>query len=143
MKTTHINIISLHISTQNGSIKKDNITIDMLGIEGDKFYDKTTNRAVLITSTKAYDIMKQNGIVASFGSLGENILIDFDTNNLKEKDILTIDEVELQITQNCTICEHLSCIDKSVPKLLKHDRGIFAKVLKGGIVKSNSNMKIL
>ncbi len=67
-----------------------------------------------------------------FGSLGENILIDYNPYHLNAGDQLRMGEVVLQISQNCTICDHLSKIDETLPTLLKDDRGIFAKVIKGG-----------
>jgi MOSC domain-containing protein YiiM len=135
MKTIqNSNILSLFISTTDGATKKSSIVVDKLGIKGDKFYALSPNRAVLITSTKAYQLMRQHNITADFGVLGENILVDFDINQLSPNDILTIGEVSLQITQHCTICDHLAHIDKTVPTLLRHDRGIFAKVIKGGVI---------
>ncbi len=143
MKTIqNTNILSLYISTKNGSTEKDSIVVDKLGIIGDKFYGKSQDRAVLITSTKAYSLMRQSDIVPPFGALGENILVDFDISKLKPNDILNINDVLLCITQNCTICKHLSHIDKIVPTLLKHDRGIFARVIKDGTILALSNIDI-
>jgi MOSC domain-containing protein YiiM len=52
-------------------------------------------------------------------------------------------EVLLQISQNCTICDHLSSIDEKLPDLLKDDRGIFAKVIKGGVIKKGDEIYLL
>ena len=103
----------------------------------DKFYGHNTNRSILITSLDSYEIAKQNNIDINYGQLGENILIDFNLNVLKLNMQLKIGEVILEISQQCTICNSLSKIDKKLPKLLEHDRGIFAKIITGGIIKQD------
>ena len=143
MKTKNsIDIVALYISTPTGLKKKESIVVDKLGIEDDKFYGKSQNRAVLITSTYAYSLIRKNNIPISFGELGENILVDFDIHKLKKDDTLHIGDVLLQITQPCTICDHLCKIDKKVPKLLKEDRGIFAKVIKAGTIAKSMKGKL-
>ncbi len=137
-----INILSLFISTPTATTRQNNIVMDSRGIIGDKFYGKSQCRAVLIASFGAYSLMRQNDIIAPFGALGENILVDFDTNRLKPNDRLSIGDAKLQITQNCTICDHLSYIDQVVPALLKNDRGIFAKVIKNGTISIHSKMTV-
>jgi hypothetical protein len=39
--------------------------------------------------------------------------------------------MRLQITQNCTLCKGLSAVNSKLPKLLKNDRGIFARLIEG------------
>lgn len=56
---------------------------------------------------------------------------------------LHVGDVILEITQNCTMCDHPSKIDKQLPTLLKHDRGIFAKVIKGGVIKKEDDIYLL
>ena len=127
------NVLALFMTDlhkQTISCKK--IILEKEGIIGDKHYGKELSRSVLITSTYAYDLLLQEKINASFGALGENIVIDYDLHRLKPGDKLVLGEVILEIAQNCTLCNHLSKIDKRVPKLLRDDRGIFARVVKGG-----------
>jgi MOSC domain-containing protein YiiM len=119
------------------------LDMDNKGIAGDKHYGKDPDRTVLITSIKAYDILKQNGISASHGSLGENIVVDLDLDDIKPGDQLQMGDVVVEIAQNCTLCNHLSAIDKRVPKLLRHDRGVFAKVVQGGRLHLNDEVRIV
>jgi MOSC domain-containing protein YiiM len=114
---------------------KETIFIDELGVEEDKFYAKDINRLILITSTDAYKIAKDNQIELEHGDLGENILIDGNINHLNVGDRFSIGEATLEITQNCTLCNGLSLLDPKLPKVLKDDRGIFAKAVndKSGI----------
>ncbi|MGE4419089.1 MAG: MOSC domain-containing protein [Sulfurimonas sp.] len=127
-------VLELFISTKENSkrINKSAINLDDFGVIGDKFYNKQINRSVLITSTHSYELIKSYDIDMPLGSLGENIFIDYNPYNLPIGTQLKIGSTLLEISQNCTICTHLSAIDKRVPKLIKNDRGIFAKVIKGG-----------
>ena len=127
----------------DGRIKQTELALDENGVFIDKFYGKEKERSILLTSTQAYEIVKEKQIDINYGDLGENILIDCDLELLKVGMKLKINEVVLEITQYCTICDHLSKIDPQVPILLKNDRGIFAKVIVGGLIKKGSEVKCL
>jgi len=120
--------------------KADEILLDESGIVGDKFYAKDTNRSVLLISQDSYDLAKRENITLKEGVLGENILLSFNPYSFKLGTKIIIGDAVLEISQNCTICNSLSSIDKKLPKLLKNDRGIFAKVLKGGVIKTNDKI---
>ncbi len=137
-------ILALFITDKDAKTHtKPFLQLDEKGIVGDKHYNKNRNRSVLITSVKAYRMAEERAIVMSYGSLGENIVIDYDLHLLKPGDQLKVGEVVLEIVQNCTLCNHLSKIDKSLPKLLCNDRGIFAKVVKGGILRQKDTVHLL
>lgn len=125
-------VIALFVTTEN-SIKKreqvDSIEFGTEGVKKDKFYAKDSQRSVLITSIDSYSLSEKNGILLKQGSLGENILVDINPYHLKAGDQLVIANTTLEITQNCTLCKGLTTIDNRLPKLLKNDRGIFAKVV--------------
>ncbi len=53
------------------------IRLDKGGVLGDKFYQKNIDRSVLISTIESYELARAKGIEVSFGSLGENILMDF------------------------------------------------------------------
>jgi len=111
--------------------KMTDVTADENGIVDDKFYSKNDQRAILIASSKSYHIANEHDIELQTGSLGENILIDIDPYHLNAGETLTIGNTILEITQNCTLCKGLSSVNTKLPKLLKNDRGIFAKVISG------------
>jgi len=127
-------VLNLFISppSKNNRIKQDKITLDKNGVVGDKFYKKEIKRSILITSKHSYKLATQKNININYGELGENILIDYTSYNLQIGTKLKIGETILEITQHCTLCKNLSKIDPKLPKLLKNDRGIFAKVVKNG-----------
>ncbi len=109
------------------------------GIKDDKFAGKNLERAVMVVGTKAYEIAQSNGIQMEYGTLGENILFDFDPHELKIGSILKIGDVKLQITENCTVCSHLSVIKKDLPFLIKEHRGVYCKIVQGGEIDKSSS----
>jgi len=124
-------VLKLYITKDDADktrVSPTQITLDANGVEGDKFYAKDENRAILISSIESYKLSQDNGIELEDGALGENILIDINPYHLLPGDKLYIGDVELEITQNCTLCKGLSSLSPKLPKLLKNDRGIFAKV---------------
>ena len=137
-------VIELFISIKNKNREnKNEILLDTQGILEDKYYNKEVDRSILITSMDSYILAKENGIDAKYGSLGENILIDLNPYSLNHGDKLHIGEVILEITQNCTICNSLAKVDPNLPKVLKTDRGIFAKTFKSGVIKKGDAITIL
>lgn len=146
MSNTQIGkVLKLFISTASDSKRVDEsvIAVNELGVLGDKFYDKDTQRSILIASIDSYNLVKEYDIEMPFGYLGENLLIDYNPYSLSIGTKLKIGNTILEISQNCTICNHLSVIDKRIPKLLKNDRGIFAKVVNNGEIKVDDSIYIL
>ncbi len=114
------------------------LTLDKNGILNDKHYNKDPERSILISSLESYHMAKEKlGVQMPEGYLGENLLIDVNPYHLSHGTQLHIGTAILEITQNCTLCNHLSKLDKRIPKLLKNDRGIFAKVIQAGTIKVN------
>ncbi len=135
-------VVELFISVKGDStrIAKGEIKLNEDGVVGDKFYAKDRERSVLLTTIESYKMALANNIEISYGSLGENILIDYNPYSLPIGTKIQIGEVLLEVSQNCTICNHLSVIDKSLPKLLKNDRGVFIKVIKAGEIKKGDKV---
>lgn len=138
-------VLELFISKKDNTQRyaKKIIEVDREGIIGDKFYAKDIERSILLTSIDSYQLALKNNIEISYGVLGENILIDYNPYHLVMGSKIQIGEVVLEVTQNCTICNHLSSIDRQLPSLLKDDRGIFVKVLKEGIIANNEKVLLL
>ena len=72
----------------------------------------------------------------------KNILFDFDPHDFSVDDIFHIGDTQVQITQICTVCNHLSVFSKELPFLLKNHRGLYCKILNGGIILKDSIVKI-
>jgi MOSC domain-containing protein YiiM len=105
------------------------------GIENDKFAQKDLDKTVMLLGLNSYEIAFQNGVNLEFGSLGENIIFDFNPHALPIGTILQIGECQIQIMQKCTMCDHLSIFHKRLPKIVKDCRGLYCKILKNGTIK--------
>lgn len=114
--------------------------VEGFGIENDKFAGKKLDQTVMIVGVESYEIAKKVGIELIYGSLGENILLDFDPHILNVGTKLMIGESVIEITQICTVCSHLAVFGDNLPQLLKNHRGLYCKIIKSGIV--NKNMKV-
>jgi len=130
-------VLALFITTAESKtpLAKEKILVDEKGIVGDKHHDTDIDRSVLITSTESYALAQRNDIEMPHSSLGENLLIDYNPYDLPVGTRLRIGSALLEISQPCTLCSHLTKIDNKLPKLLKNDRGIFAKVVQPGEIK--------
>jgi len=121
---------------------KELIMIKNHGIKNDKFAQKNSKKEVMLISKQAYKLAEENNIKLERGALGENILVDFNPHDLKEGSILIIDEVQLLLTQACSICKHLSVYNENLPVLLANIRGVYAQVLNKGTVQKNAHIFI-
>jgi len=130
-------VLKLYVSREGDLSRSDQqeISVDENGVIGDKFYAKEPNRSILLSSIDSYTMAQEQSIDMPYGSLGENILLSYSPYTIPVGEEFRIGEVILVITQNCTLCKSLTKVDSRLPKLLKDDRGIFAKVVKGGIIK--------
>lgn len=138
-------VIKIFISKRGVSQRTERtiIELDSKGILDDKFYAKNIERSILLTTVKSYELALSHGIEMPYGSLGENILIDYNPYSLAIGSQLKIGEVIVEITQNCTICNHLSSIDTALPTLLKDDRGVFVKVIEAGFIEKGDKLSLL
>jgi len=145
MQNSQGEVLELYISTKN-TPKRENkleLHLDENGVKSDKFYAKDIGRSVLLASKMSYDLAKSENISISYGDLGENILLDYNPYELPIGTQVKIGEVILEISQNSTLCKGLSKVNSKLPKLLKTDRGIFAKVVTSGIIKRGDSISIL
>jgi len=135
-------VLELFISNASKN-RLDEIVVDKDGVVGDKFYAKDVQRSILISTIESYNLARDNNIEISIGSLGENILLDYNPYFLPIGSKIKIGNSILEITQNCTLCKSLTKIDSKLPKLLKDDRGVFAKVVEAGVIKKGDKIYIL
>jgi len=136
-------VSSLFYSPPTGRTTVASFSLDSKGIVNDKHYNKSIDRSVLIASLESYALVKRHGIDVPYGDLGENVLIDYNPYHLTAGTKLKIGKVTLEISQPCTLCKSLTTIDSKLPKLLKDDRGIFAKVMEPGSIKEGDDIYLL
>lgn len=127
-------VLKLFISQKGveNRIEDSQLYFDIGGIKEDKFFSKDKDREVLLASTDSYTLAKNNNINLEIGQLGENILIDFNPYSLEIGQQIKISDVIFEISLHCPVCNHLTKVENSLPKLLKKDRGIFARVIQKG-----------
>lgn len=113
------------------------------GIEHDKFAGKDEEKSVMIVGNIAYELAKEKGIELEQGSLGENILLDFNPHDYEIGTVFQVGEALLEITQYCTICNHLAVFDDILPVLVKECRGLYCKILKSGTVYTDIPVVVL
>ncbi len=135
-------ILKLFISEsgKKGRVEQSQLSLDLNGVLNDKFYGKDVERSVLITSEASYRLAKERSIYIDYGELGENIVVDFNPYEFPQNFQIQIGEVILQTSQRCTLCKSLAEVDSALPKLLKNDRGVFAKVVKAGTIYKDSHV---
>lgn len=113
------------------------------GIENDKFALKDLDKTVMIVGNFAYNLSRDNSIKIEYGSLGENILFDFNPHDYKVGTQFKVGTAIIKITENCTICNHLAVFDDFLPTLVKDCRGIYCTIVKSGVIKKNDSIEVL
>ncbi|HJE02771.1 MOSC domain-containing protein [Aliarcobacter thereius] len=122
-------------------VRKLNL-IENHGIEFDKFALKNLEQTVLLVGINSYNLALENDIKIEFGTLGENILVSFDPHKYDIGTKFKIgDDAMIELTQICTVCNHLSIFDKKLPILLKEKRGVYCKIIKSGLILKNMTIK--
>ncbi len=122
-----------HVGLIRPAVQKLELIKDY-GIKYDKFAGKKLDSTVMILDVSSYRLANNHAINLQHGSLGENILFDFSLKNFDVGIILKIGDALIQITQKCTICNHLAVFDKRLPKIIKNDRGMYCRILRSGII---------
>ncbi len=111
--------------------------IEDYGIEFDKFAGKNIDQTVMIVGINSYELAKSRDINIVYGTLGENILLDFDPHEYSEGTQFKIGEAIIEMTIVCSICKHLTVFSNQLPKLLKSHRGVYCKIIKSGIIEKD------
>jgi len=137
------NIHSLFYSSADGRSVADELLLDTKGIVKDKHYNQNIQRSVLLASMHSYALAETQAIELTHGILGENLLMDYNPYHLPGGSRLRIGDAVLEISQHCTLCKGLSQVDAKLPKLLKNDRGIFARVTEPGKIRVGDDIYLL
>jgi len=112
--------------------------IENFGIEKDA-HAGDLQRQVSLLAAEAIDTMKAEGLKLDPGAFGENIVTrGIDWTKAKIGDKIVIDYVEVEITQIGKECLTPCAIYYAVGRCIMPEMGIFAKVIKGGIIHVDS-----
>jgi len=136
-------ILSINISEKKGELKKP-VTEAVLqeghGIVGDA-HAGNWHRQVSFLAQEDIEEMIKKGTIIKYGDFAENITTEgVDLANLPIATKLFIGETILEVTQIGKECHNNKCaIFQQVGDCVMPRSGIFAKVIKGGEINSESN----
>jgi MOSC domain-containing protein YiiM len=109
------------------------------GIEGDA-HAGAWHRQVSLLAGEAVDMMKAKGLELAAGAFGENIVTrGVDWSRARVGDMITIGEVEMEITQIGKECHSRCAIYYAAGDCIMPSQGIFTRILKGGTIHAQSS----
>lgn len=139
-------VIALSISREKG-VPKENVplvrVIENFGLEGDA-HAGAWHRQVSFLDTYTLDWMNNLlGRTLSFGELAENVTTDLDLSQVEVGDRLIAGECLFEVTQIGKKCHHGCAIFQRVGKCEMRRRGIFTRVLKGGLLRVGDPVELI
>ncbi len=132
-------ILSINISNKQGEKKKAvecATLIEDYGIEGDAHAGEKVRQVSILL---IYDIQRMGraGLEVGFGDFAENLTIaGFENFSFKIGDRLRIKDVILEVTQIGKECHSRCKIFEQAGYCIMPESGIFAKIIKGGEIKT-------
>lgn len=140
-------IMAVCTSEKKGVQKKNVNTAELIvehGLKGDA-HAGNWHRQVSLLSYEKVQEFKQKGVDVKEGDFGENILVKgIDLAKLPVGTKIQIsNDIELEVTQIGKKCHSHCEIYKVVGDCIMPREGIFAKVLKGGIIKIGDDISVI
>ncbi len=119
--------------------------VEDFGIEGDAHASKETHRQVSLLATEAIKTVKDKGLNLEPGAFGENVCLSgIDLGSIKTGAVLRLGEgVKLLVTQIGKECHTRCSIYHRAGFCIMPTKGVFAKVICGGIVKEGDGAEVL
>ena len=130
---------SVNISKKKGVQKHEVEKIELLkdfGIRGDA-HSGEWHRQVSFLAGEAVDVMKKKvrDLQLLPGAFGENIVTrGIDWTRVMKGGKISINEAELEVTQLGKVCHDRCAIYDAAGDCIMPTQGIFAKVIRGGII---------
>lgn len=131
------------ISEKKGTAKKNIGQAELIENFGlrDGAHAGDWHRQVSLLSYEKIEEFKALGVDVKDGDFGENLIVEgIDLAKLPIGTKITINQVLLEVTQIGKECHTGCAIAQAVGKCIMPTEGIFARVLKGGIVKSGDKV---
>lgn len=101
------------------------------GLENDIHADPLSPRQLLLAGAEVYA-----GLALPAHALGENLLLDLDTENLRSGTVLQVGgEVRLRLMFQCEACGQLDGYRPGLAHAIGPRRGVLARVLAGGTLR--------
>lgn len=139
-------IESICISDRKGVCKKPVLkarVIENYGIQGDAHANSNTHRQVSLLSLESIQKMKKLGLNIDMGSFAENLAVSgLDFSSVKIGDRFKLGkDVILKVTQLGKECHSRCSIFYKAGYCIMPEEGVFAKVVRGGILKKGDRIK--
>ena len=139
-------VVSVCISEKKGTKKHPVAEISLRphhGIVGDA-HAGDWHRQVSLLANESVDRMRKEGLTLAAGDFAENILTEGITlRTLPVGTVLRAGEVRLEVTQIGKECHNDCAIKKAVGKCVMPTEGIFAVVVREGVVRPGDEIEIL
>lgn len=132
---------SLSKGTQKTNVNEA-VFIEDYGIEGDAHAGKW-HRQVSLLSYDKIQAFREKGAEVEDGAFGENLVVEgIDFRTLPVGTRLICGDVVLEMTQIGKECHHGCAIFQKMGECIMPREGVFAKVVRGGIIRSGDEMKV-
>ena len=138
-------VIAVCTSPAKGTQKTnvgEGIFIEDFGIQGDAHAGKW-HRQVSLLSYDKIEEFRQRGAEVEDGAFGENLVVEgIDFRSLPVGTRLYCSDVILEMTQIGKECNHGCPIFQKMGDCIMPREGVFARVIKGGTIKTGDEMQI-
>lgn len=139
-------VAAICISKKKGVPKSEipsALILEGYGLEADA-HAGDWHRQVSLLSVEQIETMRQKGLEVGPGSFAENITTqDFDLDTIGVGDCLMIgDSVLLEVTQIGKECHTRCAIYHKVGECIMPERGVFAKVKRGGTIAKGDSITL-
>jgi len=140
-------VVAVCKSDKKGTAKQDvkeGLLKEDYGLVGDAHADCCTHRQVSLLAMDSIDKMRGLGFDVNPGDFAENLTIEgIDLVSLPVgKRILIGKEVTLEVTQIGKECHAGCAIYRQIGKCIMPKEGVFAKVIRGGLVRAGDRVRI-
>jgi molybdenum cofactor synthesis domain-containing protein len=136
-------VLSVNVSEKKGTIKLpvDQIVLNEMGVHTDAHSGSWHRQVSLLAIESIQKFSKEAGRQIRYGEFAENITTEgLELWTTHPLDRISIGEVELEVTQIGKECHGTSCnIFKEVGNCVMPKEGIFARVIKNGLVKAGDS----
>ncbi len=141
-------VVSINTSDKKGMRKKpvNNVIIkENFGIEGDAHASEKWHRQISLLALESIKKMQLKGLNVKSGDFAENITTEgINLPGLPVGTKMSIGEnVEVEVSQIGKICHTRCAIYTQAGDCVMPKEGIFAKILKGGVIKKGDKIRIV
>ena len=143
-----VKIIAVCKSKEKGTRKgpiAEGVLREDYGLVGDAHADSSTHRQVSLLAIESIRKMRDLGVDIHPGDFAENLTCEgIDLVSLSVGTRLSIGkEVILEVTQIGKDCHSGCAIYRQIGKCIMPKEGVFARVIKGGVVKAGNAIRVL